>query len=356
MRIYIKILFLLIIFSPLSSFAKEYVFIIKKGDSLSKFFRNVGLQESLLIKLIRSGSKAKKLKNIKIGNKLVIDTKGKKFNKLYYYNKSSTLVIRLKNNYFYSSLIFKPQKKCSKFFYKKTITITKNLNFDSKRAGLNVSFINNVAKVLTQKINLKHLRKNDKITVFLQNNKIKAVFFKGRKKYYWYKWKNLFYNKSGKMIKTMFLSSPLSYKRISSGFTYKRYHPLLKTNMPHRAIDYTANKGEKVWATSDGVVDFKGFKGALGKAIMIRHSFGYKTVYAHLSAFKRGLRAGKKVKKGEVIGYVGSTGRSTGNHLHYELRGHNKKYFNPLTHKPKVTFKLKNAELTRFKKHIKQYE
>ena len=127
------------------------------------------------------------------------------------------------------------------------------------------------------------------------------------------------YDSNGKSLRGLFLKSPLNYRRISSGFSNRRFHPILKKYLPHHGIDYAAAYGTRVWATAPGIVVFRGWKGALGKYIEIRHANGYKTGYGHLSRFPRGLKKGTYVKRKQTVGFVGSTGRSTGPHLHYNF-------------------------------------
>jgi len=118
---------------------------------------------------------------------------------------------------------------------------------------------------------------------------------------------------------TTFRRLPLEFSRVTSLPSARRFHPLLKVWREHRGTDYAAPTGTRVMATADGQVSFVGKRGVLGNAVVLRHFDRYTTVYGHLSAFAKGLRAGQTVQKGEVIGRVGSTGLSTGPHLHYEF-------------------------------------
>ncbi len=128
-----------------------------------------------------------------------------------------------------------------------------------------------------------------------------------------------YYNKKGQTSSNFFLKVPLRYKRISSPFSYRRFHPILKKYRAHHGIDYAAPRGRQIYASGDGKVAFRGRKGGYGKTIIIQHKHGYKTLYAHMRGFRKGIRVGKKVSQGSLIGYVGSTGRSTGPHLHFGL-------------------------------------
>jgi len=138
------------------------------------------------------------------------------------------------------------------------------------------------------------------------------------------------YDLEGRSLKKAFLRSPLQFARISSRFTYRRPHPILGGVRPHLAIDYAAPTGTPVWAIADGIVQFAGRKGGNGIQVLLRHRSGYKTYYNHLSRIARGVRGGARVSQKQVIGYVGSTGLSTGPHLDYRV-SHNGKFVNPLS-------------------------
>jgi murein DD-endopeptidase MepM/ murein hydrolase activator NlpD len=131
--------------------------------------------------------------------------------------------------------------------------------------------------------------------------------------------KGNYYDAEGHSLKKAFLKSPLRYRYISSGFSTRRLHPILKVNRPHLGIDYAAQHGTPVMVASGGVVTFVGWQGGHGKTVIVRHRNGYSTLYGHLSAYGAGIKKGKKVEQGEIVGRVGSTGLSTGPHLHYTL-------------------------------------
>ncbi|MCX7757607.1 MAG: M23 family metallopeptidase [candidate division WOR-3 bacterium] len=138
-----------------------------------------------------------------------------------------------------------------------------------------------------------------------------------------------FYNYEGKSLRKSFLKSPLRYSYISSYFSRARFHPVLKIIRPHRGVDYVAPEGTPVSAIGDGVISFIGWKGGYGRFIEIRHKGNFTSRYGHLRAFARGLKIGTRVSIGQVIGYLGSTGLTTGPHLHFELL-RNGKWVNPL--------------------------
>ncbi|MHC3993816.1 peptidoglycan DD-metalloendopeptidase family protein [Thiomicrolovo sp. ZZH C-3] len=128
-----------------------------------------------------------------------------------------------------------------------------------------------------------------------------------------------YYDEKGRQVEGFLLSRPVRNGRVSSGFTLRRYHPILKRYRAHLGVDYAAPRGTPIVAAGSGTVIFAGRTRGYGKLIKIRHSDGYMTLYAHQKAFRRGIHRGKHVKQGQVIGYVGSTGLSTGPHLHFGL-------------------------------------
>ncbi len=138
-----------------------------------------------------------------------------------------------------------------------------------------------------------------------------------------------YFDAEGKSLRKAFLRAPLSFRRISSHFSRKRRHPVLRIYRPHRGVDYAAARGTPVSSTRDGRVIFAGRKGQYGKLVIIKHGNRYVTYYGHLSRFARGIRRGVTVNQGDVVGYVGATGLATGPHLHYEIRQAGR-FINPL--------------------------
>jgi murein DD-endopeptidase MepM/ murein hydrolase activator NlpD len=149
-----------------------------------------------------------------------------------------------------------------------------------------------------------------------------AFYFKDSKGY------SAHYTNDGQDIGSTFIRSPLPMGRLTSKFSYKRKHPILGVVRPHLGIDLAAPRGTPVMASADGKVFFKGVRGGFGKQIILKHGNSYKTYYGHLSGFKKGLHNGSRVSQKDVIGYVGSTGMSTGPHLDYRI-SQNGTYTNP---------------------------
>ncbi len=162
-----------------------------------------------------------------------------------------------------------------------------------------------------------------------------------------------YYNEKGKSLTSYFFKIPLRYNRISSRFTNKRWHPVLKRYRAHLGVDFAAPTGRAIYASADGKIIYRGRKGGYGNTIEIRHKSGYKTLYGHLSKFKGGLRNGSYVKQGQLIGYVGSTGLSSGPHLHFGLYK-NGRAINPLKIVKVETKGLAGNKLKAFKKYAQQ--
>ncbi|HEY6364459.1 MAG TPA: peptidoglycan DD-metalloendopeptidase family protein, partial [Candidatus Binatia bacterium] len=128
-----------------------------------------------------------------------------------------------------------------------------------------------------------------------------------------------YYNLEGRSLARSFLRFPLEFINITSQFADARFHPILRVNVPHTGVDFAAKRGTPVRAMGDGVITLADWNGVYGKMVEIQHNSTYTTRYAHLERFAEGIRDGTAVSKGQVIGYVGSTGRATGPHLHFEL-------------------------------------
>ena len=140
-----------------------------------------------------------------------------------------------------------------------------------------------------------------------------------------------YYDKDGKSVQKALLKAPFTYdQRISSGFDPNRFHPVLKRRRAHNGVDYAAPYGTPILSVGDGTVRRAGYYGAAGRMVEVEHNNSYKTEYMHMSKFASGVRSGTHVKQGEVIGYVGNSGRVTGTHLHYGMYRNNRP-INPLT-------------------------
>jgi len=159
-----------------------------------------------------------------------------------------------------------------------------------------------------------------------------------------------YYDLEGLPLRKQFLRSPLKFSRVTSRFSMSRFHPVLRRRMPHYGVDYGAPVGTAVHVTGDGTVIFAGRKGGGGNTVTVRHTNGYETNYLHLSRYGRGIQRGARVSQGQVIGYVGNTGLSTGPHLDYRVTL-NGKWINPLAISSPPVQPLSEERLQRFLAH-----
>ncbi|HEX7045361.1 MAG TPA: peptidoglycan DD-metalloendopeptidase family protein [Burkholderiales bacterium] len=156
-----------------------------------------------------------------------------------------------------------------------------------------------------------------------------------------------YYTPAGRSVKRAFLRSPVKFSRVSSSFSESRYHPILKLPRAHTGVDYAAPPGTPVRATGDGRIAWLGDNESYGKTVVIDHGGTFSTLYAHLSRFRSGLKAGRRVQQGDIIGYVGSTGLATAPHLHYEFRVDGE-HMDPLTFEFPEGEPLSNEDLEAF--------
>jgi len=160
-----------------------------------------------------------------------------------------------------------------------------------------------------------------------------------------------YYTAQGDSLRKAFLRSPLKFTRISSGYSKSRRHPILGGHRPHYGIDYAAPVGSPVWAIADGTVTFCGWNAGYGKQVVIKHAKGYQSMYGHLSRFASGIKPGKLVRQKQIIGYVGTTGLSTGPHLDFRLLK-NQTFRNPLREISPRAAPLQKDQIPAFKEVI----
>jgi murein DD-endopeptidase MepM/ murein hydrolase activator NlpD len=192
---------------------------------------------------------------------------------------------------------------------------------------------------------------------FLRNGRLLAAEYVGKGKSlrgYYAEEHGAYFEKSGQSLRRMFLKNPVPFSRITSKFG-KRFHPVLKKWAQHNGVDYAAPRGTEIHAIAGGTVTFAGKKGANGNLIAIKHPNAMTSYYSHQSRFAKGLKVGNKVKQGQLIGYVGSTGRSTGPHLHLAIRT-GAGFIDPLSVKSTRGMQLQKGSLVRFRAHVRKLD
>lgn len=163
-----------------------------------------------------------------------------------------------------------------------------------------------------------------------------------------------YYDENGNSLQKVFLKAPLQYKYISSGYSYRRFNPILKTFTRHRGIDYAAPQGTPAVSVGDGTVVQAGRNGYYGISVKVRHNETYSTVYGHFSSLAKNIHVGSKVGQGQIVGYVGSTGLSTGPHLHYEMHKFGS-LINPFTEKIPAGEPVKETDKVAFQEILDKY-
>ena len=249
---------------------------------------------------------------------------------IYYRNKTDDYEVRLN------------QKNLEKVNFLAKGVIVNSLFASAQKIDVDAEVIVEFARIFGFEIDFQRdIRKNDEFQIFYErfeddegenfkNGNILFAYLKnsGREiKLYRYKdsKNNIgYFTPDGKSIEKALMKTPINGARLSSGFGFRK-HPILGYNKLHQGTDFAARRGTPVMASGSGTVERASWFGAYGKYVRIRHNSTYKTAYAHLSKFGRNIKAGKKVRQGQIIGYVGSTGRSTGPHLHYEVLVNNKR-------------------------------
>jgi murein DD-endopeptidase MepM/ murein hydrolase activator NlpD len=221
-----------------------------------------------------------------------------------------------------------------------------------------------VEQLFRKIVNFKKIRVGDRLVVFYTQKRRLGKFFGeqkieaamieegGKKRYQFLALDGKYYDEKGKTTNTSSFMVPCRYKRISSRFTKKRWHPILKRYRAHHGIDYATPIGTAIKAAYSGKVIFAGRKGGYGKTVVIKHPAGYKTLYAHLNSFK--VHVGERVKRGDLIAYSGNTGKSTGPHLHFGLSLNNR-WINPAL---KIVFTkgLTGSKRSAFFQSVKLYK
>ena len=336
-------------------------FTIQSGDTLTRIFSKAGLPISQAIKLSQEEN-AKRLNRLSIGKTMrIYYDKNQQFQALEYdIDKLNTLVANIQDGQFD---VLTHEKQVEYHTFTAQGTIDSSLGVAVGVSGMPVSLTTNLMDIYKWEIDFaRDLRKGDRFSVIYQkafiddeyiaNGEILGASFStgGRTidaiRYTDSDGVTAYFQPNGESLRRGFLRSPVTTARVTSKFG-KRFHPIKKTWKEHRGVDYGAKLGTPVLATADGVVQYAGKKGGYGNAIILRHGGIYTTLYAHMSKIGKGIRTGKSVSQGQVVGYVGHTGWATGNHLHYEFRI-NGEFKDPLGVDLPRTLPLANREMKKF--------
>ena len=324
-------------FSKINSPYEEIEYVIKNNDTVEKILKKYKIRDED-IKNISLKLKEKKLANIYSGRKLLIILKkledGSKtiVNFLYPINNTTSIEVRkIHENFTVKENILQ--------LYKKEVVvkniITNNLYSSAVSVGVEPNIIVEFARIFGFEVDFQRdIRKGDWFEILYEkfeddNNKVRdtgkiiyaSMYVNGEEiNLYNFKYKNEedYYDIKGKSITKSLMKTPINGARLSSSFGMRK-HPILGYNKMHRGTDFAAPSGTPIMASGSGTVTRARWCGGGGNCIKIKPNSTYETIYAHMKAFAKGIKEGRKVRQGQIIGYVGSTGLSTGPHLHYEV-------------------------------------
>ena len=246
------------------------------------------------------------------------------------------------------------------------LVLTKSPYVQLIEATNNVRLAHAFVRAFRGRVDFSRIHAGDKLAIvyeqklrlgdFFDMPDIKAAVIQiGHTKRYVFSFDERYYDEYGREVEKFKLIRPILGARITSRFTRKRWHPILHRYRAHLGVDFGARRGTPIRAAGNGRITFCGRKGGYGKVIIIDHGSGYKTLYAHMSRFRHGMRRGRYVKQGQIIGYVGSTGLSTGPHLHFGLYRNNRA-INPLRVVHIAKSRLSGKKLRLFRAQVKRYK
>jgi murein DD-endopeptidase MepM/ murein hydrolase activator NlpD len=313
---------------------EQQSFSVQKNETLSDIFLNLGVAADSIVQIVNKSKEVIDVKKIIAGNTYYTFTKQDSLNSLaclvYEKNPMNFIVFNLLD----SVNVYKSTKEVTIRENQKSAIIEHSLYVSLMQSDASPELAVKLSQIFAWQIDFYHLQEGDYFKViydemYVDSNligigKIKAAYFNQEGKEFYaipFMQDSVFqyFDENGNSLKKAFLKAPLEFGRISSRFSRSRLHPILKTRRPHLGVDYAAPVGTPVRSTGDGVVIDVGYRGGNGRYLKIRHNSVYTTMYMHLSRFAKGIKRGVQVQQGKVIGYVGSSGLSTGPHLDYRF-------------------------------------
>ncbi len=337
--------------------------LIKRNDSLFTILNKLGVVQEDIIELVNS-NKSNLLSKIEVGDKIriFVNEKGQ-LQKMLYVDDIRTGIKAEKEGETF--LISKYESKIEKVKIFKHVVITDSMYVSGLKENIPDSVLMDLAYINGWDIDFTHdIRLGDSFSIIYEeviidgekviDGDILISEFNNRDKKFTAIRFDLdsktseYFNPEGENVKKAFLRSPVKLSYISSKYNLSRRHPVLHTIRAHRGVDYAANKGSPIRATGDGTITFAQYNGGCGNEIKIKHSEDYVTRYCHLERFNNRTKVGRKVKQGQTIGYVGSTGLATGPHLHYEFHV-NGKHTDPLKVKFPNASPINSSQLSAYR-------
>ena len=337
--------------------------VVSKGDTLSTLFGKVGLPASAVHEVIASDKQAKQFSQLKNGQVLQFELSPEGNLKQLHSKLSDTESISLSRTdkgYAFTRDVSKPNVRTAYVHG----MINNSLSQSAQRAGLSHTMTMEMANIFGYDVDFtQDIRKGDEFDVIYEQkvingktvstgNILSARFVNRGKIYTAVRYTNKqgntnYYTADGNSMRKAFIRTPVEFARISSLFSSGRKHPILNKIRAHQGIDYAAPRGTPIKATGDGKVILAGRRGGYGNTVIIQHGETYRTLYGHMQGFAKGIQSGSSVKQGQVIGYIGTTGLSTGPHVHYEFQV-NGVHVDPLGQKLPMADPIAKSEKQRF--------
>lgn len=309
---------------------------IRRGDTIAAILNRLDVNNQDSIDFLQAARDSRAMRQLKPGKTIYAQTNadGELLTLRYFFGNEELFLMEKADDEF---IMTEQPIELNGEIRMKSGEITSSLFAATDSAGIPSNIAIQLTEIFASEIDFyRDLRRGDRFTIVYETlsdngkraktGRVLAVEFINKGKSYqavYFKASNGaegYYTPEGESLRKDFLLSPLAFSRISSGFSNARYHPILKEWRAHRGIDYAAPTGTPVKATANGIVAFSGSQRGYGNLVVLKHDGKYETAYGHLSRFASGMGKGKRVKQGDVIGFVGSTGMATGPHLHYELR------------------------------------
>ena len=304
---------------------------VQRGDTVVEFLRRLNIEDTAASTWLRTAAEAESFRKLAVGREVQAETNADgELVALRYLGDNGAQIVIEKQGDAYTTRTLPAQLE--KRLFVRTGEIKSSLYAATDAAEMPEAAARQLTEIFGGDIDFHHdLRKGDKFSVvyemiysngtLVNTGHIQAAeFINQGQTYRAVHFQGDYYTQEGKSVRKAFLRSPIEFSRVSSGFTNSRFHPVLNQWRAHRGVDFAAPIGTRVKATSDGVITSFGRQGGYGNFITVNHQGRFTTLYGHLSSFAKGLRRGQRVAQGDVIGYVGMTGMTSGPHLHYEFK------------------------------------
>lgn len=343
--------------------AGQQIISVANGDTLSTVFAKVGLSPNTLHEVLNSSKDAKQFSRLKVGQRLQfqldqhgqLESLSSKISDL-----ESISLTKNEKGFAFKRDLIKPDVRSA---YTHGV-IDSSLFLSAKRAGLSHSLTMDLANIFGYDIDFAmDIRSGDEFELIYEEkvvegkqvgtgNILSARFTNRGKTFTAVRYTNKqgnssYYSADGTSMRKAFIRTPVDFARISSRFSNGRRHPILNKIRAHKGVDYAAPRGTPIKAAGDGKIALAGRKGGYGNTVVLQHGSRYRTLYAHMQGFAKGIRTGGNVKQGQIIGYIGTTGLSTGPHLHYEFQV-NGTHVDPLSQKLPMADPIASSEKARF--------